>query len=168
MAGRLQGKVAVVTGAGGGIGRAYAHALAAEGAKIIVNDLGEGANTVVREIKAKGGSAVANRDDVANFAAAGDIVQAALDSFGQIDILVANAGILRSAVTHEQSAEDWASTLAVHANGTFNVYRHAIPHMIRQNSGTIITTGAAPLEGYFPGLAAYRAAKAAILVLTMT
>jgi NAD(P)-dependent dehydrogenase (short-subunit alcohol dehydrogenase family) len=168
MVGRLQGKVAVVTGAGGGIGRAYAHALAAEGAKIIVNDLGDGANTVVQEIEAKGGSAVANRDDVSQFAAAGNIIQAAVDSYGRIDILVANAGILRSSVTHEQTAEDWASTLAVHANGTFNTYRHAVPHMIRQNSGTIITTGAAPLEGYFPGLAAYRAAKAAILVLTMT
>jgi NAD(P)-dependent dehydrogenase (short-subunit alcohol dehydrogenase family) len=168
MTGRLQGKVAVVTGAGRGIGRAYAHALAAEGASIVVNDFSDEANTVVREIEARAGTAVANRDDVSNFEAAGDIIQTAINSFGRIDILVANAGILRPAVTHEQSPGDWASTLAVHANGTFNVYRQAVPHMVRQNGGTIITTGAAPLEGYFPGLAAYRAAKAAILVLTLT
>ena len=93
MAGQLQGKVAVVTGAGGGIGRAYAHALAAEGAKIVVNDFSDSANTVVQEIEAKKGSAVANRDDVSNFAAAGNIIQAAIDSFGRIDVLVANAGI---------------------------------------------------------------------------
>jgi len=165
---RLAGKVAVVTGAGGGIGRAYAHALSTEGAKIVVNDLSDHADRVVGEIVAKGGAAVANRDDVANFTAAGNIIQTAINSFGRIDILVANAGILRSSVTHEQNDQDWASTLAVHANGTFNVYRHAVPHMIRQNGGSIITTGAAPLEGYFPGLAAYRAAKAAVLVLTLT
>jgi NAD(P)-dependent dehydrogenase (short-subunit alcohol dehydrogenase family) len=168
MTGRLEGKVAVVTGAGGGIGRAYAHSLSAEGAQIVVNDFGDQADKVVCEIAAKGGVAVASRHDVSNFEAAGNIIDTAITSFGRIDILVANAGILRSSLTHEQSDQDWASTLAVHANGTFNVYRHAVPHMIRQNSGTIITTGAAPLEGYFPGLAAYRAAKAAILVLTLT
>lgn len=164
---RLSGRSAVVTGAGGGIGRAYAHALSAEGASVIVNDVGPGGQAVVDEIVAKGGRAVSNIDDVASFAGAQNIIDAAIEHYGAIDILVANAGILRAAPIHEYSERDWADTLAVHANGTFNVYRHAVPHMMTQNSGSIITTGAVP-DRYFPGLAAYRAAKAAILVLTLS
>jgi NAD(P)-dependent dehydrogenase (short-subunit alcohol dehydrogenase family) len=166
---RLAGKVAVVTGAGSGVGRAYAHALAAEGAKLIVNDYAvSSAEHVASEISATGGRAHANGDDVSNFAASGRIIDQARDAFGSIDILIANAGIIRPGNMHEVTGDDWAQVLAVHANGTFNCYRHAVPHMIRQNSGTIITTGAKPIDKYFPGLAAYRAAKAAILVLTLS
>jgi NAD(P)-dependent dehydrogenase (short-subunit alcohol dehydrogenase family) len=165
---RLEGKVAVVTGAGSGVGRAYAHALAAEGAKLIVNDYAvSSAEQVVSEISAIGGFAQANGDDVSNFEASGRIVEQACDAFGSIDILIANAGIIRPGNLHEVAGDDWAQVLAVHANGTFNCYRHAVPHMIRQNCGTVITTGAKPIDKYFPGLAAYRAAKAAILVFTL-
>jgi NAD(P)-dependent dehydrogenase (short-subunit alcohol dehydrogenase family) len=165
---RLEGKVAVVTGAGSGVGRAYAHALAAEGAKLIVNDYAvSSAEQVVSEISAIGGFAQANGDDVSNFEASGRIVEQARDAFGSIDILIANAGIIRPGNLHEVAGDDWAQVLAVHANGTFNCYRHAVPHMIRRNSGTVITTGAKPIDKYFPGLAAYRAAKAAILVFTL-
>lgn len=174
----LSGKVAIVTGAGGGVGRAYAHALAQAGASVVVNDLGGStaghgaslsmAQGVADEILQAGGKATANGEDVASFAGAARIVECAVDTYGKIDILVANAGNQRPSYLHEMSEEDWTSVMAVHANGTFNCYRHAVPHMIRQNSGTVITTGAAMVQGYFPGLAAYRAAKAAILVLTFS
>jgi NAD(P)-dependent dehydrogenase (short-subunit alcohol dehydrogenase family) len=183
----LQGKVVVVTGAGRGIGKAYALALSAEGASIVVNDVGSMAaggnrdNTVadgvVDLIRDAGGRAVANHDDVADFSAAARIMQTAVDHFGRLDILIANAGIIRPANLFEASEEDWTSVLAVHANGTFNCLRHAAPVMMRQRSGSIITTGYGAGEGdpgrigdgrgSFPGLGAYRAAKAAILVLTL-
>jgi NAD(P)-dependent dehydrogenase (short-subunit alcohol dehydrogenase family) len=176
MNGRLDRKVAIVTGAGRGVGRAYAHALAAEGAKVVVNDFGGSvdgsvsgkspADEVVREIEAAGGVSVANYDDVSDFAAAGNIIETAVKAFGGVDILVANAGIIRPNYLHEMRSEDWSAVLAVHTNGTFNCYRHAVPLMINKNSGTVITTGAGMMWGVFPGLAAYRAAKAAILVLT--
>ena len=165
---RLDGRVALVSGAGSGVGRAYAKSLAAEGARVIVNDYSlPSARQVAEEIVATGGVAQPNGEDVANFEASGRIVEHALDAFGSIDILIANAGIIRPGYIHEMAADDWAQVMAVHANGTFNCYRHAVPHMIRKAGGTIITTGAKPIDKYFPGLAAYRAAKAAILVLTL-
>jgi NAD(P)-dependent dehydrogenase (short-subunit alcohol dehydrogenase family) len=179
----LVGKVAVVTGAGRGVGRAYANALAAEGAKVLVNDLGvsvEGvgsgamaADEAVAEIRAAGGIAAANYDDVSNFAGAGRLIKTAVDIYGSLDILVANAGGICPTNLFEAKEEDWNSVLAVHANGTFNCYRHSAPIMMRQSGGTIITTGA-DVDRYltrkdaYPGLGAYRAAKAAILVLTLS
>jgi NAD(P)-dependent dehydrogenase (short-subunit alcohol dehydrogenase family) len=168
MGNSLKGKTAIVTGAGSGVGRAYALALAAEGARVIVNDTAiANAAKVADEIATAGGMAQANSDNVADFQASARIAEQALGAFGSIDILIANAGIIRPGNIHEMEADDWSQVLAVHANGTFNCYRHVVPHMIRQGGGSIITTGAKPIDTYFPGLAAYRAAKAAILVLTL-
>src|SRR5262250_110930 len=132
---RLKGKAAVVTGAGRGIGRAVAELLAAEGAAVVVNDLGGNvdgtgaaasvADEVVAAIKARGGTAVANHDSVTDFAAAERIVDAAVREFGSIDILVNNAGILRDRMLFNMSEEDWDAVIAVHLKGTFNMSRHA-------------------------------------------
>ncbi|MFE3054213.1 SDR family NAD(P)-dependent oxidoreductase [Nocardia sp. NPDC059239] len=177
MSKRLHGKVAVVTGAGRGIGRAYAHALAAEGAKIVVNDLGaavdgtggeeSSAAAVAREIVELGGEAVADTHSVADFDSAEQIMQTAVSAFGQLDILVANAGNIRMAQLHESSPGDWSDVMAVHADGTFNCIRHAAP-LMREHGGTIITTGDLSQGFYYPKLGAYRAAKAAIMVVTLT
>ncbi|WP_433207293.1 SDR family NAD(P)-dependent oxidoreductase [Nocardia sp. CA-107356] len=177
MSKRLDGKVAVVTGAGRGIGRAYAHALAAEGAKIVVNDLGaavdgsgreeSSAAAVAREIVAGGGQAVADTHSVADFDSAEMIMQTAVSAFGRLDILVANAGNIRMAALHESSRGDWQDVMAVHADGTFNCVRHAAPLMRENGGGTIITTGDLAQGFYYPKLGSYRAAKAAILVVTL-
>jgi NAD(P)-dependent dehydrogenase (short-subunit alcohol dehydrogenase family) len=173
MSGALDGKVAVVTGGGRGVGRAYAHALAGEGVAVVVNDLadrGGGASpaqTVAAEIEAAGGRAVASLGSVADFAYAEAMVQTAIDSFGRLDILIANAGIVRPTVLHEGTEGDWADVFAVHANGTFNSVRHAAPRMIETGGGSIITTGDLSTDLMFPREASYRAAKAAIAVFTL-
>jgi NAD(P)-dependent dehydrogenase (short-subunit alcohol dehydrogenase family) len=174
----LEGKVAVVTGAGRGIGRGIALCLAKEGAKVVVNDPGstvdgrgkEGdpAHDVAEEIKKAGGQAVPNYDSVADFAAAGRIIQTALDSFGRIDILVNNAGILRDARIIKMTEEDFDGVIAVHLKGTFNTARHAFPKMMEQSYGRIINiTSSAGLRGNF-GQSNYSAAKAGIMGLTFT
>jgi NAD(P)-dependent dehydrogenase (short-subunit alcohol dehydrogenase family) len=134
----LSGKVAIVTGAGRGIGRAHALALAAAGAKVVVNDLGaalsgEGsdlspAEQVVEEIRAGGGEAVANGENVADFAGAGRMVQQALDEWGRLDILVNNAGILRDRMLVNMTEEEWDAVIAVHLKGHFCPTRHAAAH----------------------------------------
>jgi NAD(P)-dependent dehydrogenase (short-subunit alcohol dehydrogenase family) len=134
----LSGKVAIVTGAGRGIGRAHALALAAAGAKVVVNDLGaalsgEGsdlspAEQVVAEIRAAGGEAVANGENVADFAGAGRMVQQALEDFGRLDILVNNAGILRDRMLVNMTEEEWDAVIAVHLKGHFAPTRHAAAH----------------------------------------
>ena len=123
----VEGKVVVVTGAGGGIGRDIALAMAREGAKVVVNDIGasvsgEGndagpAQSVVNEIKALGGEAVANTDSVSEAASAGHIIQTALDSFGRIDVVVNNAGILRDRFFHKMSVDEWDAVIKVHLYG---------------------------------------------------
>ena len=145
--GMLDGKVAVVTGAGGGIGRATAIALAANGAKVVVNDIGatvtgEGqdagpAQRVVAEInQANGkGRAVANSGSVASWEDAQRMVQDAIDNFGRIDIVVNNAGILRDRMFHYMSIEEWDAVIKVHLYGAFYVSRAAIPHFRKQESG---------------------------------
>src|SRR3954469_16592918 len=125
----LQGKVAIVTGAGRGIGREHALALAAAGANVVVNDLGgsvagEGSDAtpaqgVVNEIVAAGGQAVANYDDVSSFTAAETMVQRAIDRYGRLDILVNNAGILRDRMLVNMTEEEWDSVIAVHLKGHF-------------------------------------------------
>jgi NAD(P)-dependent dehydrogenase (short-subunit alcohol dehydrogenase family) len=134
----LTSKVAIVTGAGRGIGRAHALALAAAGAKVVVNDLGGGlsgegadlspAEQVVAEIEAAGGEAVADGENVADFAGAGRLVQRALDSFGRLDILVNNAGILRDRMLVNMTEDEWDAVIAVHLKGHFAPTRHAAAH----------------------------------------
>ena len=176
MANLLAGKVVVVTGAGGGIGRDFAHAMAAQGAKVVVNDVGasvsgEGqdagpAQNVVEEIKAAGGTAVANTDSVADWDAANRIIKTAIDAFGQIDCVVNNAGILRDRFFFNMSIEEWRSVIDVHLNGSFYVARAAAPYFKSQNSGCYVNmTSTSGLVGNF-GQANYMAAKLGIVGLS--
>ena len=172
----VQDKVVVVTGAGGGIGRDMALALAAAGAKVVVNDIGtstsgEGqdagpAQKVVEEIKAAGGQAVANMDSVAEAAAAGRIIQCALDHFGRIDGVVNNAGILRDRFFHKMSLDEWDAVLKVHLYGSYYMSRAAANHFKEQESGTFVhMTSTSGLIGNF-GQANYSAAKLALVALS--
>jgi NAD(P)-dependent dehydrogenase (short-subunit alcohol dehydrogenase family) len=148
MGNRLEGRVAIVTGSGRGIGREVALLLAQEGAAVIVNDLGGAvdgsgssetpAEQVANEIKAAGGRAVANRDSVADYEGAGRIVKAALDNFGKIDVLCHVAGILRDRMIFNMTEEEWDGVLHVHLYGAFNMVRNVVPHMISQNYGRIV------------------------------
>jgi len=172
---RFDDKVAIVTGAGGGLGRAHALLFASRGAKVLVNDLGgsftgEGsgsapADKVVEEIKAAGGEAAANYDSVTDGA---KIVQAALDSFGRIDIVVNNAGILRDVSFHKMSNDDWDKVFDVHVKGAFAVTHAAWPHLREQEYGRVIfTASAAGIYGNF-GQANYSAAKLALVGMGQT
>ena len=167
----LEGKVAVVTGAAQGIGRAYALALAAEGAAVALNDLRAGTDSdleaVAVEIRDTGGQAIAVAGDVAEFDDVVQLMQTAEDQFGAVHIAVANAGVSRPAPISEMTSKDWLLTVGVHLNGTFNVIRSASESIVRAGGGTIITTGDITTGLFFPGLAAYRSAKAAIAVLTL-
>ena len=172
----VQDKVVVVTGAGGGIGRDMALALAAAGAKVVVNDIGtsttgEGtdagpAQKVVEEIKAAGGQAVANMDSVAESDAAGRIIQCALDHFGRIDGVVNNAGILRDRFFHKMSLDEWDAVLKVHLYGSYYVSRAAANHFKEQESGAFVhMTSTSGLIGNF-GQANYAAAKLGVAALS--
>src|SRR5438552_11400949 len=144
----VEGRVVVVTGAGGGIGRDIALAMAREGARVVVNDIGasvagEGsdagpAQSVVNEIKALGGEAVANTDSVSEAVSASRIIQTALDSFGRIDVVVNNAGILRDRFFHKMSLEEWDAVIKVHLYGAYYVSRAAANHFKEQGSGNYI------------------------------
>lgn len=177
MGDRLKGKVAIVTGAGRGIGRGEALALASEGAKVVVNDLGgardgTGASTspadeVVAEIKKLGGEAVANHDSVTTLQGAENIVKTAMDSFGKVDILVNNAGILRDRMVFNMSEEDWDLVLKVHLFGHFYTIRAVSPFFRQQRYGRIINTSSiAGLYATTYGQANYGAAKEGIVGLT--
>jgi len=173
----LRDKVAVVTGAGGGIGRQIALAMAAAGAKVIVNDTGaslsgkgERSGTPGEEtkalIEAAGGAAAVNTDSVATWDTARQIVQSALDHFGRIDIVVNNAGILRDQIFHKMSPEDWLSVIDVHLNGSFFVSRAAAEHFRAQGAGAYVhMTSSSGLIGNF-GQANYSAAKLGIAALS--
>ena len=169
----LAGKAVVVTGAGGGIGRDFALAFAAAGAKVLVNDIGtsvkgEGrdaspAQKVADEI---GKNAVANTDSVADWESANRIIQAAVDAFGRIDVVVNNAGILRDRFFFNMSVEEWRAVIDVHLNGSFYVSRAAAPHFKSQNSGCYIhMTSTSGLVGNL-GQANYSAAKLGIAGLS--
>jgi len=171
----FEGRVAIVTGAGAGLGRAYALLLASRGAKVVVNDLGgslkgtgsstRAADTVVEEIRKSGGTAVANYESV-EF---GDkIVKTAIDSFGRIDILINNAGILRDSSFVKMKDEDFDLIHKVHVRGAYSVTKAAWPYMRDQNYGRIIfVTSAAGLYGNF-GQANYSSAKLAVVGLSNT
>jgi len=172
----LEGKVAVITGAGRGIGLNIALRMAEKGAKVVVNDLGttadgEGedvsiAERVADEIRSKGMEAIANTDSVASWEGGRRIVQAALDHFGRIDILVNNAGILRDRMVFKMSQEEWETVLDVHLKGTFYCTRAAAPYMRDQKGGRLIHfTSTAGLIGNF-GQANYGAAKMGIVGLS--
>lgn len=172
---RFDGRVVLVTGAGGGLGRAYALAFAERGALVVVNDLGGdfkgvgkgslAADKVVEEIRRKGGKAVANYDSVE---AGEKVVKTALDAFGKIDVVVNNAGILRDRSFSRISDEDWDIIQRVHLRGSFQVTRAAWDHMKKQNYGRIImTSSASGIYGNF-GQANYSAAKLGILGLANT
>ena len=176
MAGMMEGKVAIVTGAGGGIGREIAIMMAKAGAKVIVADIGaslsgEGGSATPAEqtkalIEQSGGVAEICTESVAAWGSAQKIVQSALDHFGRIDAVVNNAGILRDVIFHKMTEDDWLSVIAVHLNGSFFVSRAAAEHYRKQESGTFVhISSTSGLIGNF-GQANYSAAKLCITALS--
>jgi NAD(P)-dependent dehydrogenase (short-subunit alcohol dehydrogenase family) len=172
---RFDGRVAVVTGAGRGLGRAYARLLAARGAAVVVNDLGgsmEGdgadagpASSVAAEIAAAGGKATADTNDVATVAGADALVMQAVERFGRLDVLINNAGIIRWAGFPAADAANLAQHLAVHVGGSFNTTRAAWPVMVEQGYGRIVMTTSSGMFG-LPTNLSYATAKAAVIGLT--
>ncbi|HVJ96589.1 MAG TPA: SDR family NAD(P)-dependent oxidoreductase, partial [Acidimicrobiia bacterium] len=174
--GLLDGRVAIVTGSGRGIGREFALCFAREGAKVVINDVGvslDGQGTeddpaaqVCKEIEALGSEAVPNYDSVADFDAARNIVKTATDAFGTVDILVNNAGIVRDKTLLKMDESDFDSVIAVHLKGSFNTTRHAAEVMKEKGYGRIINiTSSAGLRGNF-GQTNYGAAKAGLMGMT--
>ncbi|MGV0784928.1 SDR family oxidoreductase [Mycolicibacterium peregrinum] len=182
--GALEGRVAVITGAGRGIGREHALLFASEGASVVVNDLGgsnagEGtdagpAHDVVAEIQAAGGKAVANTANVATWDGAKSLVQQAIDEFGRLDVVVNNAGILRDGFIPTMAEADWDAVIAVHLKGHFSVLRHAAEYWKAQskagdqpNAAVINTASGSGTTIPNAGQANYGSAKAAIAALTL-
>ena len=175
--GLLDGKVAIVTGAGGGLGREHAHALAREGAAVVVNDLGGArdgsgggeamADTVVKEIEAAGGEAVANYDSVSTMEGGQSILKTALDEFEKVDIVVNNAGILRDKSFANLDEKMWDIVVEVHLKGTYCVTHAVYNHMKQRGEGGVIinTSSTSGLNGNF-GQTNYGAAKAGIAGFT--
>ena len=172
----LAGKVALVTGAGGGIGREIAIAMAKAGAKVVINDIGvslsgEGGSATPAEetkqiIEQQGGHAAISTESVASWESAKRSVEAAIDAFGRIDIVVNNAGILRDVIFHKMTPEDWLAVINVHLNGSFFISRAAAEHFRKQQSGAYIhMTSTSGLIGNF-GQANYAAAKLGIVALS--
>ncbi|MEO6026239.1 MAG: SDR family oxidoreductase [Candidatus Binatia bacterium] len=175
---RFDGRVALVTGAGGGLGRSHALLFGSRGAKVVVNDLGGNtdgtgggttmADKVVAEIVAMGGEASANYDSVDTWEGGEKMIQAAVAAFGRLDIVVNNAGILRDKSIAKMTQDEWTRVLEVHLNGSYYVTRAALPAMRQNNYGRVIfTTSAAGLYGNF-GQANYSAAKLGIVGLMNT
>jgi NAD(P)-dependent dehydrogenase (short-subunit alcohol dehydrogenase family) len=182
--GLLDGRVAIVTGAGRGLGRSYALGLAAQGAKVVVNDLGgdlkgsgadlSPAQSVVAEIEASGGAAIVSGHDVGDWSSAKEMVELAIDTFGTLDVLVNNAGILRDRLFANMSEEDWDGVIRVHLKGHAGPARHAMEYWRNRAKGgekvaasIVNTTSLAGLIGSF-GQANYAAAKLAVVGLSRT
>lgn len=173
MGNMVKDKVVVVTGSGSGIGRNLALGFAAAGAKVVVNDLGRAkdsnellADKVVAEIKAAGGQAVAAPDSIAEWDSANRIIQTAIDTFGRLDCVVNNAGIVRDRMFFNMSPEEWKAVVDVHLNGSFYMARAAAPHFKAQNSGAYVhMTSTSGLIGNL-GQANYSAAKMGIVGLS--
>ena len=174
----LNGRVVIITGAGGGLGREYALLAADEGAQVVVNDLGGArdgsgagqamADTVVAEIRQRGGAALANYDNIATEEGAQSLVDAALAEFGTVDGIVNNAGILRDGAFHKMSTENWDAVLKVHLYGGYYVTRAAWPHLREKKFGRIVmATSTSGLFGNF-GQANYGAAKLGLVGLINT
>ena len=176
MAGICEGRVVIVTGAGGGLGRAHALAFAAEGAKVVVNDLGgaEGnAGKVAEEIRANGGEAIAHGANVASWEETEDLVQTAIRTFGDLHVVVNNAGNLRDKMFVKMTPDDWDAVVAVHLRGHFNIAKHAVNHWYAQAKAgvniprrIINTSSGAGLNGSI-AQSNYGAAKAGIATLTL-
>jgi NAD(P)-dependent dehydrogenase (short-subunit alcohol dehydrogenase family) len=178
MANRLKGRVAIVTGAGRGIGRGEALALASEGAIVIINDVGGGvdgsgamsgpADDVANEIKKMGGQAMANYDSIVEYATGEKLVKQALDNFGKLDIVVNNAGILRDRMIFNMAEEEFDAVLAVHVKGHFNLMRHACTYFRQARvPGVIVNTSSTSGLGNV-GQTNYAAAKEGIVGMTRT
>ena len=168
MGNRLEGRVAIVTGAGRGIGRGVAHLLAEEGASVVVNDFGGNldgtggdagpADEVVKEITDAGGTAVAQYGDISKFEDCANLAQTALDHFGRLDIACHVAGILRDRMVFNMTEEEWDAVLAVHLKGAFNVVRNSVEPMLKQKHGRILLFSSGSGLGS-SGQANYSAAK---------
>jgi NAD(P)-dependent dehydrogenase (short-subunit alcohol dehydrogenase family) len=175
MTGVLDGRVALITGSGGGIGREHALAFARAGACVVVNDPGvsldgsgsshDPADAVVADIRAAGGDAVASYQSVADYGEAARIVQCAVDAFGKLDIVVNNASVFHGVLFDEMTEERWDAQLAVHVKGAFNVCKHALPGMVERGWGRVINTSSGSAFGGV-GFAAYSTSKAALLGFT--
>ena len=161
----LEGKVAIVTGGGRGVGRAHALALAAHGARLVVNATSDSAEDVAAEIRAAGAEAIAYRASVADHAAAGGLIQAAVDHFGRLDILVNNAGVSVPKLLQDTTPEEWDLLFAVNLRGHFNTIQHAAKVMKGQRGGRIINTASGSWRKPTSNLA-YAASKAAVVSLT--
>lgn len=183
MSGICKGRIVIITGAGRGLGRSYALAFAREGAKVVVNDLGtslagEGRDTataqkVVDEIRAFGGEAVANGDDVSEWESAGRLIKTAIDTFGGLDVIVNNAGFVRDRMFVSATLDEWDATMKVHLRGHFCVARHAVDYWRAQSkegkpvdARIINTSSGAGLNGSM-AQSAYSAAKGGIASLTL-
>jgi NAD(P)-dependent dehydrogenase (short-subunit alcohol dehydrogenase family) len=163
----LDGKAIIVTGAGRGLGRAYALALAAAGAQVAVNDIDlEGARRVVGEIRAAGGTAIESGEDVADWAAAKELVDRCVEAFGKLDVLVNNAGRMIATRFVEETPATIDATLRVNVTGVINMTRHAVDHMIPRGGGNIINVSSGSQCGIPGGWAVYGASKAAVAGFT--
>lgn len=163
----LEGRVAVITGAAQGIGRAIALELSKRGATVVINDISEQlAVKVVNEVKSNGGEAIAVQADISNFEQAHDLIKAAIDKYEKIDILVNNAGITRDKLIMMMKEEDWDAVLNINLKGTFNCSKAAVKTMVRNRYGRIINIASVSGQMGNPGQANYSASKAGQIGLT--